>query len=130
MKKLLKVLLGVWISIPIFSIDVNAFDLAKIDPKLRLLIENPQLNKLYYFHQYGIKKPVISPYTNIIIKTTANKTILKNAATKVHAVIGDIVTATVNINHINELAQLSEVDYIQASQVLSTHLDESVSDES
>ena len=56
MKRILKILIGTWILISIFTIQVHSIDYGKFDPKLKLILDEPQLNRLFYFQHYGVAK--------------------------------------------------------------------------
>ncbi len=111
-----------------FFLSVNASEISKIDPHLQLLIKNNQLNKLYQIHKFGMSKPQAVSYTNVLIKTDADKHTLSQYGIDVQARIGNIVSASVAIDNLSAISGLPEIRYIQAPKLSKTLLDLSVTD--
>ena len=128
MKILIRTFTGLCVVIVVFVLNIYALDFSKIDPKLRMLMSDPQQYMLYNFQQHGVKKSIDASYINVILKTDATISTLKNEGVEVQAVIGDIVTASMTIDRLPALMELPQVTYIEAPKFFSTHTDISVTE--
>ncbi|MBD3288089.1 S8 family serine peptidase [candidate division KSB1 bacterium] len=110
----------------LFIQSVSASRISKTDTHVRLLVQNNQINKMYQMHKFGLVKALATEYTNVLIKTDADKAMLSQFGIDVQARIGDIVSANVAINNISTIVDLPEIRYIQIPKLSKTLLDMSV----
>jgi len=125
MNHLYKILTFTLISIFIISFQSSALDATKIDARLKMMLLHPQLIKLNKPNQHGSSTSFDSP-VKIIMKTNASPTFLKSKGVVIGNVFNNIVTGSVGVNRLAELARSPEIEYIQAPLVYQPLLDESI----
>ncbi len=109
-----------------FSGELSPPGYQKLDPRLCLLLDHPELKPLVYIQMTGREFIESITKINVLIKTTLSKSALNKFSIKVQGRIGDIVAATMPIDQIPDLVTHPEVSYIQGPRVVSIHNDVSV----
>ena len=118
----LQAILG-WIFVFMFTLSANGLEYSKLDPRLKMLEQNPEMIRLYKTHQKGLQKSNFDQNINILLKTNADIEYLEQLGVKVYTVIGDIATANVPVSSLGYLADDPMIDYLEAPKKMNLHTD-------
>ncbi|MBL7093384.1 S8 family serine peptidase [candidate division KSB1 bacterium] len=89
----------------------------KLDPRLTLIITNPEMKSLVFNQTLG-KTSIRKNYINVFIKTSLTRPEINNLGGKVYSKVGDIVTCSIPIAMVEKLVVLAEVKYIQCAKMV------------
>jgi subtilisin family serine protease len=113
---------------PINSRELSPDDYRKMDTKLSLLLDHPELKPLVFAQMKGSKSVENISKINVLMKTNLSRSALNKLGVKVYMNVGEIVTSTLNIDQIQYLVIHPEISYIQGPGIVSIHNDVSTSE--
>ncbi len=88
----------------------------KLDPKLRALITASDFSTGQLAKSSALVEPANGAFVRVLIKTSGSRETLQANGARVMSVAGDILTATVPLARLAEIADRNDVQYIAASQ--------------
>ncbi len=106
--------------------EISSLNYHKIDPRLAIMLENPEMKSLVYTQMTGRQLFKNITRLNVLMKTELDQSAFEKFSVKVQAKIGDIVTATVPIEQIATLVNHPRIFYIQSPSTASIHCDVSM----
>lgn len=112
----------------LFSGQLTNADYQKLDPKLALFLDKPEL-RLSLSNTFMENATLTSgEFLPLIIKTPLSKNELKKMDVLVYSQIGDIVTAKVSVENIESIVKHEGIYFIQLPQKLTAHTDKSLTE--
>ncbi len=113
---------------PGFSGQLSPSDYQKLDPRLALILDHPELKSLVYHQMTGKNYAEMITNIKVMIKTTLSNSTLHKLGVTVQARIENIITAKLPIDMIPDLVVNPEILYIQGSRVATIHNDVSMTE--
>jgi len=113
---------------PLPSGELAPKDYSKLDAKLSLLLDHPELRPLVYARMMGLKATQNVSKINVLMKTELDRSALNKLGILVQGKIGDIVTARLTMDQIPGLVSHPQVSFIQGPKMVSVHNDVSTSE--
>ena len=110
----------------LFSGQLTNADYQKLDPKLAIYLDKPEMRSFLTKHMTGSDYSSLTEYLPLLIKTSLTKSELRKFGVLVYVQIGDITTAKVPIQNIENLVKHERVSFIQMPKKLTAHTDESL----
>ena len=113
---------------PVHPGELSSEDYRKLDAKLSFLIDHPESKSLFYTQMTGLKATQNISKINVLMKTDLSRSALSKLGIQVQGQVGDIVTATLTMDQIQDIVVHPQISYIQGPGVVSIHNDVSTSE--
>ncbi len=112
----------------IFAGQLSNADYQKLDPKLALFLDKPELRLSLTKHLNEKFSSDDSQYLPLILKSSLSKSDLNKFGVLVYTQVGDIFTVKVPINSIGTLVKNDHIFFIQMPQEVTAQTDESLTE--
>ncbi|MCK6558373.1 S8 family serine peptidase [candidate division KSB1 bacterium] len=104
--------------VPLFAGELPEPVAAKLDPRLRLLLQQPELQKGLLAQAGGLHATTAGEFATVLVKTRGTRSELAARGARVLAMIGEIAVLEAPVAQLEAIAGLPNVVYLEAARLL------------